>query len=452
MSREQNIVYIEGVTQIFGDYHGSYFDFTYQRDDPYWKQQLNGIKINRVYLGDYVDRGESSIEILTTLLCMKCNDPQRVIILRGNHETRKMSSSYNFLDECYNKYSREMYELFCNLFDTMPLCCIVSTQTLKFFLCHGGLSSHLRTLDDIMQIDRRREPPNEGLFCDLLWSDPTNNDFFLKHPSFRDKAQNITYLPNKVRRCSCLYGFKAINSFLCNNGLTAVIRGHQCVDKGIQVEDFGCERSSRAITVFGKTNYGDNHNRAGFIVLANDNIFSRTNDRTNEKEEYLPVLNSFDLSLLRIRSEIHEIMKILVNSAFLEVDDEDDDDSLFYSLTDYTDDDEYEEKDMDDMPEIAETSQDKSHTSESINIEATSKENISKDTSKFDLRKCLVESERFDHKMEQNEQEKMENGNHSMAFAISDRYKFTSSESMPKTLDELREYWNNLKQNLDNEQ
>lgn len=40
---------------------------------------------------------------------------------------------------------------------------------------HGGLFSNDNVkLDDIRKIERNRQPPEEGTFCELLWSDPQN--------------------------------------------------------------------------------------------------------------------------------------------------------------------------------------------------------------------------------------------------------------------------------------
>lgn len=45
----------------------------------------------------------------------------------------------------------------------------------RFITFHGGISPKLRTLEELDKIDRFKEPPYQGLFCDLLWSDPTEN-------------------------------------------------------------------------------------------------------------------------------------------------------------------------------------------------------------------------------------------------------------------------------------
>lgn len=90
-------------------------------------------------------------------------------MLRGNHECRQLTSYFNFRQECLNKYNQEAYDITMDMFDQLPLACLIN----KKFLCiHGGISYDLKTLDDIKKIDRFREIPKTGLFCDLMWADP----------------------------------------------------------------------------------------------------------------------------------------------------------------------------------------------------------------------------------------------------------------------------------------
>ena len=81
-----------------------------------------------------------------------------------------------------------------DLFDCLPLACLMN----KKFLClHGGISHDIRNLDDIKRIDRFREIPKSGLFCDLVWSDP------IKDPSGNSETLVI---PNDARGCSYFFG------------------------------------------------------------------------------------------------------------------------------------------------------------------------------------------------------------------------------------------------------
>lgn len=87
-------------------------------------------------------------------------------------------------------------------FDLIPLVCIING---KFMGTHGGLSPELKTVDDIKKINRFSEPPREGIFCDLIWSDPVDND--------KGYCENI-YKSNEVRGCSYFFGLEAVSKFL----------------------------------------------------------------------------------------------------------------------------------------------------------------------------------------------------------------------------------------------
>ena len=94
-------------------------------------------------------------------------------MLRGNHECRQMTSFFNFRAECLNKFDEDTYNLFMEVFDSLAIGCIVNN---RFLALHGGISPDLKTLDDLNKIDRNVEPPRSGLFCDILWSDPVEDD------------------------------------------------------------------------------------------------------------------------------------------------------------------------------------------------------------------------------------------------------------------------------------
>ena len=140
---------------------------------------FDGEKANYLFLGDYVDRGKQSVETACLLFALKLKYPENFFLLRGNHEASGINRIYGFYDECKRKYSVKVYRQFCSTFDCLPCCAIIDN---RIICMHGGLSPHLdknaissqkyKGLDKIRHIQRPCDVPDEGLLCDLLWSDP----------------------------------------------------------------------------------------------------------------------------------------------------------------------------------------------------------------------------------------------------------------------------------------
>ena len=149
---------------IVGDIHGQYYDLLHvirQGGDPGANTYL--------FLGDYVDRGLYGIECTILLMALKICYPSQVVLLRGNHESRTCSEVYGFRKEMLNKYDSDLFDWIMDVFDCLPLACVAQE---KYFAMHGGISPDLNHLSDIDKIDRYKEPPMQGLMCDLLWADP----------------------------------------------------------------------------------------------------------------------------------------------------------------------------------------------------------------------------------------------------------------------------------------
>jgi serine/threonine-protein phosphatase 2B catalytic subunit len=88
-----------------------------------------------------------------------------------------MTENFTFRQEVVDQYDEEMYELFMDVFDSMPLACIVDD---KYLAMHGGISPELGKVEEINSINRFQEVPLEGLMCDLLWADPMKDEKAVK--------------------------------------------------------------------------------------------------------------------------------------------------------------------------------------------------------------------------------------------------------------------------------
>lgn len=254
-AKEPNLLKLNDPITVVGDIHGQYYDLV--------KLLEVGGKPGDgqyIFLGDYVDRGSFSIEVVALLFCIKIAYPKRVRMLRGNHECRQMTSFFNFREECEYKYDEGVYNAFMDAFDTLPLAAVING---KFLAVHGGLSPNLTNLKALNSIDRFLEPPREGLLCDLIWSDPYEKDDLDKGK----KGKEQQFLPNQVRGCSFYYTFDCVNKFLQKNSLLSVIRAHEA-----QLEGYKMHKTNpvtgfpSVITIFSAPNYCDCYNNKGAIL------------------------------------------------------------------------------------------------------------------------------------------------------------------------------------------
>ena len=79
---EPNLLTLDDPITIVGDIHGQYYDFCKLLESDVGGDP-NDTKY--LFLGDYVDRGNFSIEVLILLLSLKITYPKTIAILRGNH-------------------------------------------------------------------------------------------------------------------------------------------------------------------------------------------------------------------------------------------------------------------------------------------------------------------------------------------------------------------------------
>jgi len=199
--------------------------------------------INYLFLGDYVDRGILGIEVVLLLFALKLNFPKSVVLLRGNHESRNMTEAFTFREEVLARYDMEVYDCFMDAFDSLPISALISK---KYLAMHGGISPELAKLEQINAINRFAEIPLDGIFCDLLWADPLDDD----------AAQVANFKENPERECSNYFGKKPVKKLLKRNKLLSIFRGHQVQADGYKMHKWGSKDSfPYVITIFSAPNY-----------------------------------------------------------------------------------------------------------------------------------------------------------------------------------------------------
>ncbi|XP_076698093.2 serine/threonine-protein phosphatase PP1-gamma catalytic subunit-like isoform X4 [Callospermophilus lateralis] len=197
---------LEAPLKICGDIHGQYYDllrlFEYGGFPP---------ESNYLFLGDNVDRGKQSLETICLLLAYKIKYPENFFLLRGNHECASINRIYGFYDEC--------------------------------------LSPDLQSMEQIRRIMRPTDVPDQGLLCDLLWSDP-------------DK--DVLGWGENDRGVSFRFGAEVVAKFLHKHDLDLICRPHQVVEDGYE---FFAKRQ-----LFSAPNYCGEFDNAGAMMSVDETL------------------------------------------------------------------------------------------------------------------------------------------------------------------------------------
>lgn len=242
--RQPNLLELEAPVKICGDIHGQYSDllrlFEYGGFPP---------RSNYLFLGDYVDRGKQSLETICLLLAYKIKYPGNFFLLRGNHECASINRIYGFYDECKRKFSVRVWKMFTDCFNCLPVAALVDE---KILCMHGGLSPNLNNLNQIRLIPRPTDIPEQGLLCDLLWSDP---------------SKDIQGWGPNDRGVSFTFGTDRVADSLRKLNLDLICRAHQVVEDGYE---FFANR--KLVTIFSAPNYCGEFDNAGAMMSVDENL------------------------------------------------------------------------------------------------------------------------------------------------------------------------------------
>jgi len=211
-------------------------------------------KATIVFLGDYVDRGtpEGQASVLAGILRLKLRAPERVVLLRGNHEPppglEPMPHDFPvaLIRLCPSK-AGEIYEEARKLFDTMPHAVLVRGWAL---LVHAGVPTTSLSSDDALEILAARvgDEPSEPL-AEILWNDPD---------------ERVEWSRPSPRGVGYLWGPKATHEALRKLGVHYVIRGHEATRSGYKF-NHNLNGSPRVITLFSRTGPPYGNLKAAFM-------------------------------------------------------------------------------------------------------------------------------------------------------------------------------------------
>ena len=241
---------------IMGDFHGSLHSFIriLFRLHRYNVIDITSMKLkddyHLIFLGDVIDRGMYSIEILTIILFL-LQENTNVHFIAGNHEASYpvINNRDGFLQEMTFKYNNDnLYKQLNELFVKLPITILlhepINNQTI--WMSHGCFNASGYYNYQLKDIDYNKEKEisitttNHDLINSILWSD-------------------IAYIDNHVRGAGAYYNNNTreqFRQFMTENRITGVIRGHQ-------------DNYSNSIIYYHNNDNGTNYMKINEITNAN---------------------------------------------------------------------------------------------------------------------------------------------------------------------------------------
>lgn len=273
LERKPSVVGVSGRTMIVGDIYGNFAAAEHCCNEFLRELEKTNGNTSIVFLGDYVDRGQNSVECMALIFKLKILFPDKVCLLRGNHEDKNVNVQYGFWAECRAKYGEEFlpqtWNAFNNVFVHLPVAAVIDNSA---FCAHGGIPTRGQqdnggpaTLLQICGVRKvgivgtgndtggHRTEIDDNMFMvvNLLWNDPVDVDAQFSNGY------------NRGCRCAYRFGRSAVAEFLEKNGRDRIVRAHEFAEQGYE-ELF----EGRCVTVFSSPNYrGNGSNRGATMIV-----------------------------------------------------------------------------------------------------------------------------------------------------------------------------------------
>lgn len=207
---------------VVGDLHGDYDSL---------KAILSSINLEEallVFLGDYIDRGDQSPQVVYEVLNIKFRNSSSVLLLMGNHEGPPELPVYPHdfplhLTFLYGSSWRRVYHSIMDCFNQLYVCALLEGS---LFMVHGGIPTRSATFLSLSNAHKDIE-----LLEELLWNDPMPNNGVEMSP----------------RGAGFLFGPDVTEHFLKSMGVKVVIRAHEPCERGYEVHHDG-----KLMTIFSR--------------------------------------------------------------------------------------------------------------------------------------------------------------------------------------------------------
>jgi diadenosine tetraphosphatase ApaH/serine/threonine PP2A family protein phosphatase len=237
-----------GKATIIGDLHGDSLNFVkILKESGFFGRAKKGENVRLIFLGDYGDRGFASPEVYFLVLKMKEFFPEKVVLMKGNHEGPEdmLPVPYDLPVQFERKYGElgekimiELRRLFKRLYTVV----IIDERAV---LVHGGLPAKTKSVRCLAYAHSRH--PKETCLEEMLWSDP------------EEELQGVVPSP---RNAGKLFGTDVTERFLHHVNVPILIRGHQSCDEG-----YKSSHNGRILTLFSTNHLPYTNKHAAYLQI-----------------------------------------------------------------------------------------------------------------------------------------------------------------------------------------
>ena len=256
IEKDKSLLKVRSPCKIFGNIFGQYTDlmrFFSSFGNPSETNQMGDIYImNYIFLGNCIDLGFESLEVIFLLIALKVKYPNNIYLIRGNHEDININSFNGLSDECKEKLNDNInnpdsiFMKLNNLFNYFPLGITIDQN----ILCvHSGIGNNIKSISDIENINR---PVNIDL---------NNNEFIVNELLYSDCEENENLLNYKS------YSKNHLIDFMNENKIELLITSHKFINEGIK-----SFYNDKLIIVNSSSDFLDKYNNIGGMI----NVAKRT--------------------------------------------------------------------------------------------------------------------------------------------------------------------------------
>ncbi|OII71737.1 calcineurin like phosphatase [Cryptosporidium ubiquitum] len=268
--------------RIFGGIHGQLIDLLYFFEHFSWPHFHRGdiLSMKYVFLGDYVDGGKFSLEVISILFSLKIMFPDKIFLLRGNHEDSSINSTFGFHLECKQKFGvngEAVWERINDAFEFLSISALIDHQVLCL---HSGIGKSIKNIEHISDVPKpihvkSEELLNKNNYCnrlsvsdrrvfDCLWSGIIEkSNFDDSHNHLNEADVRNTRDADIFEQNTCCFDSYDIEDFMNKNSIKLIIRTNDYCKGG-----YGYNANGRVVSLTSATNFCNNScNDAAVLVI-----------------------------------------------------------------------------------------------------------------------------------------------------------------------------------------